>query len=130
SETRNEPRLSVFPYTTLFRSWKVRGANGQGREQSNHRRSQDQESSLERGNNRTLVPSLLAVQNSPHPSSNRPMVRQSHLHQEENAEREPEGTMGARMGRVQEVPRLARRRSRLGNITPTLLGRPTPNLDL
>jgi valyl-tRNA synthetase len=55
----------------------------------------------------TIVPSLLAVQNSPHPSSNRPMVCQSHFHQEENAEREPEGAMGARMGRVQEVPRLA-----------------------
>src|SRR5439155_1146641 len=55
---------------------------------------------------------------------------QSHHNQEENAKRERKSPMGTRMGRLQEVPRLARRSSRLGNISPTLLGRAITSMDL
>src|SRR5438309_1539100 len=78
----------------------------------------------------SYVPPLLALQNPTHTTSHRPVVHQSHQIQTENDPGEQESPMDTRMGRIQTIQHMASWRPRLGHQPPTLLGNPTPRLDM
>src|SRR6266566_1102909 len=116
--------------TLHARGRKVCGPPSQRGKPGDRQRSGSQETTLQGGDNRTLVSALLALQDPPHTPSHRSVVHQSHQIQAENGPGEQTSPMDPRMGRIQTIPHMASWRQRLGHQPPTLLGNPTPSLDM